>query len=171
MTEIDPQTIRRRCHRALLMVGELHKRGYQKLRIAPTRHQLWRLVITPASNISAVDGSRLAVYEDPLQVVYTSGTGNLYFGWSDRTQANARELADTFVNRFPRVVEAARGRDWLYAGWYVEMLGLAEQGWFPYAYSDSDEGGLALDALEGSGVDLTKKPVLPLPPPGEHTGT
>ena len=61
-----------------------------------------------------------------------------------------------------------KGADWAYAGWFIEMLGLAECGWFPIVYADYD-----LD--ESHGLVLThpgrepegRKPTLPLPPPGE----
>jgi hypothetical protein len=149
------------------MVGELHKRGYQKVRIAPTRHQLWHCVLTPVSNISNAHGARLGSYDVALEAEYTDPMQNRYFGWEDQKTATARKLADTFIQRFPRIAEAGKGRDWAYVGWYVELLGIAERGWFPYAYG-GDESIMSLDAIPDSGVNLDDKPVLPLPPPGDH---
>ena len=36
-------------------------------------------------------------------------------------------MADKFVTAFPSLAERARGRDWEYAGWLVELLGRMEQ--------------------------------------------
>jgi hypothetical protein len=75
--------------------------------------------------------------------------------------------ADTFLERFPRLCDAGRGADWLYASWFVEMLGIAEGGWFPVSYADYD-----LDESHGvylvqTGEPTTPRPTLPPPPPGE----
>ncbi len=91
--------------------------------------------------------------------------------WKDRTTANARQLADTFVERFPEIAEAGKGWDWPYAGWFVEMLGVAEAGYFPYVYADypvDESNGMNLNHVEEVGVRLAPAPTLPLPPPGEH---
>lgn len=44
-----------------------------------------------------------------------------------------------FVERFPTIAERSLGEDWPYAGWYVEMLGVAESGHFPMAFNDWDD--------------------------------
>jgi len=101
--------------------------------------------------------------------MYTSGSENEYFEWKDRTEATARQLADTFVERFSDIAEAGKGWDWLYAGWFVEMLGVAEAGYFPYVYADyevEENNGLNLNHVEEPNAS-GPKPVLPLPPPGE----
>jgi hypothetical protein len=72
---------------------------------------------------------------------YSSAAGNEYFGWKDAENNTARELAVKFVERYARVVESAKGEDWQYAGWYVQMLGYAEQGDFPIAYADFSAAG------------------------------
>ena len=64
------------------------------------------------------------------------GQENEYFGWTDARSATARPLAQLFVQRFPQIVERSVGEDWLYASWYVQMLGVAESGYLPVAYSD-----------------------------------
>jgi len=48
-------------------------------------------------------------------------------------------LATKFIERFPKIAKAGLGEDWEYAGWYVQMLGFAERGEFPLAYSDCYE--------------------------------
>lgn len=160
----------RRAHRLLLMVGELHKRGYQELRICPSiapSGQYWRCVITTADNISRDDGALMVDWHDEGRfATYTSGQENDYFGWG-RLQQNARQLADRFEQGFPRLCLAGRGRDWAYAGWYVEMLGLAERGWFPVAFDDTpampQPGTVRVVPWAGSAKEAV---ALPAPPPG-----
>ena len=71
-----------------------------------------------------------------LTAKYTSADENNYFGWTDAASSTVQELAQKFLERFPRLVQAAHARDWEYAGWFVEMLGMAEQDDFPMAYAD-----------------------------------
>jgi hypothetical protein len=61
---------------------------------------------------------------------------NAYFQWEDARHDNARMLARKFLERFPLIAQAGRGRDWEYAGWYVEMLGFADRGELPVSYAD-----------------------------------
>jgi hypothetical protein len=120
----------RRCVRVLSMVHELHKAGYQRLRILPMMSPSgvhWRGVITFADNV-ATDGYRILREEDDLVARYTSGQDNEYFGWKDATHASARELADLFLQRFPEIARKGEGLDWAYAGWLTDVLGYAELG-------------------------------------------
>ncbi len=60
------------------------------------------------------------------------------------------------------------GRDWAYAGWYVEMLGLAERGCLPIAYADwypgeQDERWLTMTCSQHAPAEL-RDARLPLPP-------
>jgi hypothetical protein len=94
---------------------------------------------------------------------YTSGQENEYFGWDDARHDTARDLAAKFIDRFPEIVRLGLGTDWLYAGWNVQMLGVAERGEVPVAYSDwyeePDPKWLPTTRGFESG--------LPMPPPGE----
>lgn len=127
--------------KVLLLVSELHLRGYQLLRALPAMSPSgtsWRCWIAPASLVSSTHGARLAEngWESPLAVAYTSAAEDEYFKWTDAGQETPSGLARKFIQRFPDVVAAGRGRDWLYAGWYVEMLGLTYPNRFPYASAD-----------------------------------
>ncbi len=91
----------------LLMVNELHRRGYQRLRIVPGMSpcgEHWRCSITPVTNVSVKHGARLVEWEH-LTAHYTSADGAKYFGWT-------------------------------YAGWYQEMLGLTFPNLLPIAYRE-----------------------------------
>jgi hypothetical protein len=128
----------RRALRVLAMVHELHKAGYQRLRICPGMSGsggAWRCTVTPISNVLRSDGALIANF-DALTAHYSSAQKNLYFDWLDAKTSTARELANLFIKRFPDIAAAGLGEDWAYAGWYVLMLGFAEQGEFPVAYAE-----------------------------------
>lgn len=159
--ERDPSPAIRHAQRVLLIVHELHKRGYQRLRISPGMSPSgmhWRCTITPVSNILVFDGAMTRDYD--VGAHYSTADENIFFGWQDAREDTARALATKFIERFPEIVSAGKGSDWSYAGWYVQMLGFAEQGAFPVAYADWY--GDKPDYLATIGDD-----VLPYPPPGE----
>jgi len=61
---------------------------------------------------------------DTLAAHYSSGSEREYFNWKDAGHATPSKLADLFIERFPEIAAAGRGSDWLYAGWYLDMLHL-----------------------------------------------
>ena len=65
-----------------------------------------------------------AAWGSPLVAHYTSAAGAEFFDWTDAALDSPSGLARKFIGRFAQIVEAGRGSDWLYAGWYVEMLHL-----------------------------------------------
>lgn len=145
----------------LFMVHELHKIGYQRLRIQPGVSPSgchWRCAITPVTNILTSHG---AMALDAGECVnYNTGMYDNYFGWQDAKQDSAYQLSVKFKQRFPKITHASFGTDWSYAGWYVQMLGFAERGCLPVAYADwcgKEPGYLARDT-QGE---------LPFPPPGK----
>jgi hypothetical protein len=149
--------------KVLRMVAELHVRGYQRLRIAPGMAPsgcYWRCSITPVTNISSRNGARMLSW-DKLSVHYTSGHEREYFGWKDAAHVTPSRLAELFIERFPAIVEAGRGSDSVYVGWYLEMLYLTYPNNFPIAYADWDLPG---DYLTTTGERLDIR--VPLPPPG-----
>lgn len=118
----------RRGQRLIRMVSELHRLGYQQLRIMPYMHPLaWRLAIGPRDVFSPKNGAVLKenFWDVPI---YTSADGANYFGWKDAAGDNARQLAEKFIERFPAIAERGKGRDWAYAGWLAELVGLLEGG-------------------------------------------
>lgn len=147
-------------YRVLLMVHELHKRGYQRLRINPglaPSGLYWRCSIIPAVNPSSAGGARA---EAQTFARYTTGMMNRYFDWDDAASDSAAQLAEKFVARFPALAAAGVGSDWRYAGWYVEMLGFAERGHLPIAYADWYGDAPPYLARDGDRL-------LPFPPPVE----
>lgn len=119
------------------MVHELHKAGYQKLRIFSGMNPSgthWRCHITPASNIGWPSSEPIAW--DDLVATYSTSQSGSYFGWEDAKGKKARELARLFITRLPRIAEAGIGQDRAYAGWFVDMLGAAENGRLPIFFAD-----------------------------------
>jgi len=87
------------------MVHELHKLGYQKLRIVPGMSpsgMWWRCSITPVTNILPQNGARSKEW-DTDAAHYSSSQENVYFGWEDTQHDTARQLAAKFVERFPAI--------------------------------------------------------------------
>lgn len=118
--------------RLIAMVHELHKAGYQRIRILPRMAPsglYWRCTIADAGCFSD-DGLSIGIAHAERVLSYTSGEGARYFGWDDGPDMTARMLARCFLLRFPRLAECGAGRDWAYAGWLTDVLGRAEQGSF-----------------------------------------
>ena len=91
---------------------------------------------------------------------------NRYVEWTDiYPYATPKELATHFVERFPEVVEAGRGSDWPYAGWYMEMLRLTYPDQFPYAVARCKVPDTYLPTA--SPAKHRPKLRIALPPPGE----
>ena len=68
--------------RLVAMVQELHKAGYQRLRIAPAMAPSglhWRCAISHAGNVAA-DGRGFREAADGEIALYSSGQGTAYFG-------------------------------------------------------------------------------------------
>jgi hypothetical protein len=130
---------RRRALRVLTMVAELHKVGYQRLRIAAGMSPSgthWRCSITPMDNVHVngwepVDWDRNVAH-------YSTADGSRYFGWQDAARKSARQLAQMFIERFPHLAASSAGRDRAYAGWFVGTLGAAENGRLPIIFADGN---------------------------------
>ncbi|HVY60643.1 MAG TPA: hypothetical protein VHF22_03275 [Planctomycetota bacterium] len=163
----DPDPVMRRAQRVLLMVHELHKLGYQRLRAVPGEADsgcYWRCAVTPVDNVLESHGAMYVRFDDENAAKYTSADENAYFGWKDARHDTARQLAKKFLERFPRIAARGEGLDYAYAGWYVQMLGFAERGALPVAYANwcgPEDGQRWLPTLEGIESGL------PMPPPGE----
>jgi hypothetical protein len=154
------ETHKRNALRLLAMVLELHKAGFQKLRVVPGMSPSgchWRCHVTTADNIQE-NGWEPIDWEHGI-AQYTSGDENSYFGWSDSPGKSARELAQMLLDRMPDMARRGAGIDHLYAGWFLTLLGAAEAGEFPVFYADYDievpEIGLPPSPLEGGGMFRT----------------
>ena len=182
-----PKADVRRALRVIAMLAELHKAGLQRLRCMPFTSPsggAWRFYIAPASVFYRNHG---AILWDPtyyhsgvdtaprelmgIEVHYSSAEASegTYFGWKDASKDNARQLAAKFLDRCPTLATLGQGLDYAYAGWFVQMFGVAERGWFPAVFSNSHSPSRRSIRLD----DVRPRPnydevhTLPLPPPGE----
>lgn len=178
-----PDPVIRRAVRVLNMVGDLHRRGYQKLRVMPfmsASGHAWRAWIGPDTMFYRNHGAYLSGAWNPDErqqstsatACYTTGADH-YFNWPDADQDDARTLTDKFLARFTQLARQGEGWSYAYAGWYQRMLGLAERGWMPVVIYDSDSCSLKRINLFDHrpeewrrGAD-EKVPTLPLPPAGK----
>ena len=128
--------VARRSGRLLAMVHELHKAGYQRLRIcagmSPDGKE-WRCRLLPASKVQSNGWAPAGDGHD-----YTSAQGKAFFGWTDCDNDDARGLARKFIERFPDTAREAAGADWGYVGWFTDILGRVEHGELPVFYRGFD---------------------------------
>lgn len=139
----------RRSLRVIRMVSELHRIGYQRARFMPYVGLSYRLLIAPAEAFSSRNPAFVHGEFEPC-ARFCSASGNSYFEWNDAGQDTARQLAEKFVQRFPDLATRCAGRDWRYAGWLAELLGVLEQdaGRLPVVMEDYMEPwGDELEAL------------------------
>lgn len=154
-----------RVHRKILrMVAELHVRGYQWLRIVPHIASVgaWRCGVTPVSNILAEHGALPDSWDWDILPQYSSASGRQYFDWDDAAHATPSRLADLFLQRFPRIARQGYGSDWVYAGWFIEMLHLTYPESLPIA--QGDYYSIPPDRLGAIGHEPLRP--IPMPPPG-----
>jgi hypothetical protein len=152
------------------MVSELHRLGYQRLRIMPySGPNAWRVAIAAVDQFSVRNGAYMPVepHHDAEIARYSCAAENHYFGWADAEGDDARGLADKFVVRFPRLAGLGAGRDWTYAGWLSELVGHIEAGpMLPEVFHEFSE--IEPDALKSLPIrhEDHRWTEFPLPPSG-----
>jgi len=160
--------------RVIRMISELHRAGYQRVRFMPYEAPAaFRVGIGPASLFSQRNGIELCGSGDRREIHYSSASERSCFGWTDAEADNVRRLAKKFEARFPEICRAGRGRDWAYAGWLCELLGVLEQtpGALPlvldeYTYSPDRLSAVPFRLyIENDYSDHDIADAFPLPPP------
>ena len=129
----------RRSQRVIRMVSELHRLGFQSLRIFPYFYQYreWQVCIAP--KLTLADFDPMTPENKGEWVIYSASNEYKYFGWTDVKHDDARGLAEKFITRYPNLVALGQGRDWEYAGWLCELLSVLEHddgNWLPVLSSD-----------------------------------
>ncbi len=120
------------CRRILLMVRELHRLGFERLRAPAYMYPLaWRCPIVPGywthqrhggmfdepfSQIEKLFGVR------PCQYEYSSADTQFPFQWEDDPFATPAKLAKRFVRERREIACAGWGPDADYARWFEEVL-------------------------------------------------
>jgi hypothetical protein len=180
MPQHPEPNVRRAVH-DLTMVGELHRRGYQRLRVMPFMSPSgnhWRCWIGPETLFYRNHGAYLRdsdfseTHSASLSARYSSSDEGHYFGWQDAETDDPRSLADKFLARFVRLAGQGEGWSYTYAGWYQRLLGLADRGWLPAVLSDDSASSYKKIDLHDVRPaewrpEYEKQPSLPLPPSGK----
>lgn len=152
--------------RVYRMLAELHRRGYERLRIVPGMSSSgchYRTGITSSDNVYADHG---ALTVDHDRVAHnTSGNGARLFTWRDAPRASIAKLATMFVERFPTIAARGFGPDPDYVDWLPFAIDVMKRGESPIAYSDYDLPGSVAPASLPTNFAYEES-TLPMPPPG-----
>jgi hypothetical protein len=163
----------RQIRHVLLVVAELHARGYELARICPFTVDTagggdWQCIIAPAAKVSPAHGARLDERTDWWDGPRPLGRDfPYYFGRCWRGEQPYFDTAEALIRAHPRLAREGLGRDPEYAEWYRDMLQRTEPDGVVYArgYLDSDKD----EPLNGMRVltpDGERDVLVPLPPPG-----
>ena len=176
-TRLDDQGFRR-VARVFQMVHELHKVGYQGLRACPQEHDgiSYRIHLSPSIFMTHTTAHGLIIHAlgldgelgygltdvvDPqntaesLTAHYSSAMVNQYFGWEDGPGRRAGDLANLFVERFPKIARLSLLDDHEYAGWFQRLIGEIEKGWYPLPSLDLESGYYGAHSGYNSSEDET----------------
>ena len=113
-------------HKLLLMVGELHNRGYGLLRVVP--------YLSPSG-----------VYWRCNFVDKTTKTDFLASGWiydieegrkCKELKLTFKEMADIFIKEYGEFVALCKGKDEKYTKWYSQVIAQLDDDELPYAFAD-----------------------------------
>lgn len=146
------------------MVGQLHKLGYQGLRVCPFMAPsgcYWRCAIVPAHLTPPTHGAMLADGVDYATVPhYSSAEEDNYFGWLRLKPKTPLKMARWFTWEFPTLAEQGHFPDPAYADWFGQMLQLTAPIGVFSAFGDGEPttGLLATDFCD-EGVILRVPPV------------
>ena len=162
------------CYRTLQMIGVLHSRGYQRLRIFPYGCGMWwRCEVAPGDLFDPENGACLQSHpahdREGLIARFGSGDCDHPFEWKNSiAKLSAAKMADLFIQRFPAIARATLGSDWAYAGWYQEMLMRTSPNVLPIAcfkdeYEDVVCGQLQLFRTDQTNDERGDRD-MPLPP-------
>lgn len=136
--------------RVLRLVHELHRRGYQRLRLhigwSPNGMAL-RYGTAPADAFEP-DGFHMRSSLYPGRAFKSTTGEGPPFGLRGTENADTKRLADAFLSRFRSVASAGRGSDRAYVAWFAALLERCEPDAVPIMFSDQydvSEGGILID--------------------------
>lgn len=152
-----------RYKRFIRMVEEIHKLGYEKLRICPgisPNGCAWRCVLTVKENTNKKYGIYISDFNHPA--VFPS---NGFIHKWDMMQLSPYENAIRFLKEHPQFEKKAKGKDPEYTKWYKLVVRAVYNGHIPWAYDDWSH---STDHVFLTGMDIDKG--LPMPPAGDGEG-
>ena len=174
------------CRAVLLMLAELHKMGYQSIRLCPRLSNSgvhWIAWFTDSANVLDRHGATLhpealiqawkSTPSDTPAACYTSAQERRYFDWDDATDDSPKQLATKFVTRFPRIAACSKQPDPMYVNWYGDMIRQTEPDGLPSTCATSPETSSLephrLIVLGHGSVESVTLPPLPLRSTGKTT--
>jgi len=177
LTEEESEKMLPMPRRLLLMLRELHRRGYERLRavtgLSPSGCH-WRLQITAAIGVAAPGVDFMArqnrhvaigdwlVFARGNHLIYSTGSSpedaEECFGWKDAAKDSPCQLAEKFIDRFPLVLHEGSGSDPDYARWYADMIEATEPDGLIYMYSDWEMPSDYIPVLNMEGLRISPPP-------------
>ena len=159
----------------LLMVRELHRMGFERLRACTSIYALgtWRCAIAPAAWIH--NRSEQAPGALPFDLTlgiekrlgqggsvhfYSSASEQRLFADPDTWFLAPRALAEQYLQRYPVVAAVGYGPDPAYAAWFERTLDLLAPNGIFYAFAEQEPPTTELYSL------MSPVRRVPLPPPG-----
>jgi hypothetical protein len=156
--------------RILLMLRELHKLGFERLRAPAYEYPLaWRCPILPAYWTYQWHGGRFdhpfSQIEhwfgvQPHQYEYSAADRQFPFGWEDVAFDTPLELAKRFIRDRREIACLGWGPDSSYVQWFQEVLDATKPNGLYSAFGEDKELPGRLYTL------MTRVESVPLPPPG-----
>ncbi|MCA9193609.1 MAG: hypothetical protein KDB03_17680 [Planctomycetales bacterium] len=156
--------------RILLLVRELHRMGFERLRAAAYEYPLgWRCPIVPVSWCLQSHGGRFEWFADKIKSklgieheshCYAAASGQFPFGWKHLPFDDPRRLAEVFIERNQAIALAGWGPDPQYVSWFDEMLRATEPNGLIAAF------GEYLEPIDSLYTLMCRTESVPLPPPG-----
>ena len=115
-----------------MMLNELHKRGYQHLRLLcgmSPNGCAWRWMIYP--KLLMRNNARIERKNDTLPFDCPHGSTG-----SERSNIDFYEMADAFIDKYRSFVDLGKQTDSKYVDWFANIVEHAQRNIFPIAFAD-----------------------------------
>ena len=116
----------------IMMLDELHKRGYQQLRLLPSAAPngiSWKWAIYP----KLLMGNNNEFEKVGSHVPFESPHGSTFIS---KLKKNYVQMADLFIEKHYYYLELGKKPDPEYVEWFQIIVEHAQRGDYPHAYSD-----------------------------------
>lgn len=128
------------CIKLLEVVGELHKQGYELIRIFPYFSPsgcYWRCVVSTKDCSDTKYGLKPNNSSEKKEALfYSSGSMYKYFDLLDYEKKSLKQIAKRLLMKYPLLKKKGKGQDTKYKIWYEKLLTLAKQGNIPSCMDD-----------------------------------
>jgi hypothetical protein len=110
----------------LFVARDLHKRGYEKLRVVPSVSPSglsWRCQYIVSNG-------------EKKSIVVSNWISNFIINENEEIKQSPQELADLFEKENAKFLTKCKGKNNEYVKWYSDMLDTLQEGELPYAFDD-----------------------------------